>query len=54
VADVIADLSYSAAGRAEPIRLALVAKGIEYEEQTVDYAAMKRDSDKYPFLQCPR
>lgn len=42
------------AGRAEPIRLALVAMGIEYEEQAVDYGEMKSALEKYPFAQCPR
>lgn len=41
-------------GRAEPIRLALVAMGIEYEEQAVDYGEMKSALEKYPFAQCPR
>ncbi|PSC72458.1 flagellar associated isoform B [Micractinium conductrix] len=41
-------------GRAEPVRLALEAAGVEWEEVAVDYAEMKADLGKYPFAQCPR
>ena len=42
------------AGRAEPVKLALAAKGIDFEVCDVDYAEMKADNVKYPFHQCPR
>ena len=42
------------AGRAEPLRLALAAKGVEYEDVAVDYAEMKSDRGAYAFAQCPR
>ena len=38
-------------GRAEVIRLALELRGVQYEEQVVDYAAMKQDQDAFPFGQ---
>ena len=41
-------------GRGEPIKLALAAKGIEFDVLTVDYPEMKADRSKYPFAQCPR
>ncbi|KAI7842899.1 hypothetical protein COHA_003411 [Chlorella ohadii] len=41
-------------GRAEPIKLALAAKGIEFDVQPVDYELMKTDREQYPFAQCPR
>jgi hypothetical protein len=41
-------------GRGEVIRLAMAYKGIELEEQAVDYKAMKTDAAAYPFAQCPR
>ncbi|GAB4819891.1 hypothetical protein N2152v2_006937 [Parachlorella kessleri] len=41
-------------GRAEPIKLALAAKGVEFEVQSVDYQAMKADLEKFPFAQVPR
>lgn len=44
-----------AAGRAEPIRLALAAKlGVEFEVQGIDYGEMKSNLELYPFAQCPR
>lgn len=36
------------------IRLLLNLKGVEYEEQPIDYAAMKAELDKFPFAQAPR
>ena len=42
------------AGRAEPVRLALAAKGVRFQEVNVDYGAMKSDRSAYPFAQCPR
>jgi hypothetical protein len=36
----------SCAGRGEPIKLALAAKGVEFEPCDVDYAAMKSDLTK--------
>ncbi|KAI3428024.1 hypothetical protein D9Q98_006410 [Chlorella vulgaris] len=41
-------------GRGEPIRVALAAKGVEFEHVDVDYAEMKSDLTKYKFNQCPR
>ncbi|KAL4858591.1 Glutathione S-transferase P [Chlorella vulgaris] len=41
-------------GRGEPIRVALAAKGVEFEHAGVDYAEMKSDLTKYKFNQCPR
>ncbi|KAL4420373.1 hypothetical protein ABPG77_002313 [Micractinium sp. CCAP 211/92] len=41
-------------GRAEPIRLALAAAGVDFDFEVVDKAAMKSDADHYPFHQVPR
>ncbi|KAL4422233.1 hypothetical protein ABPG77_009708 [Micractinium sp. CCAP 211/92] len=41
-------------GRGEPIRLALAALNIEWEECGVDYPLMKSDLQQFPFTQCPR
>ena len=41
-------------GRGEPIRLALAAAGVEYQEQGVDYMSMKKDLENFPFGQAPR
>ncbi len=41
-------------GRGEPIRLALAALNIEWEECGVDYPLMKSDLQQFPFAQCPR
>ncbi len=42
------------AGRAEPIRLALAAAGVDFDFEVVDKAAMKSDAEHYPFHQVPR
>lgn len=44
--------SYS--GRAEPIRLALAAAGVDFDFEVADKAAIKSDADHYPFYQVPR
>lgn len=41
-------------GRAEPIRLALAAAGVDFEFEVVNKAAMKGDAEHYPFYQVPR
>ena len=41
-------------GRGEPVRLALAALEVEWEECGVDYQQMKSDLEQFPFAQCPR
>lgn len=41
-------------GRAEPIRLALAAAGVDFEFEAVDKATIKSDPEHYPFGQSPR
>ncbi|KAL4420374.1 hypothetical protein ABPG77_002314 [Micractinium sp. CCAP 211/92] len=41
-------------GRAEPIRLALAAAGVDFDFEVVDKTAMKSDAEHYPFHQVPR
>ncbi|PSC70408.1 flagellar associated [Micractinium conductrix] len=41
-------------GRAEPIRMALAAAGVDFDFEPVDREAMKADSEHYPFHQVPR
>lgn len=41
-------------GRGEPIKLALAAKGVDFDVAPVDYQEMKANIDLYPFAQCPR
>ena len=42
------------AGRAEPIKIALAAKGVEFDVKPVDYQQMKSDLQQFPFAQVPR
>lgn len=44
----------SCSGRAEPIRMALAAAGVDFECEVVDKAAIKSDAEHYPFGQAPR
>ncbi|GLC45693.1 hypothetical protein PLESTB_001316100 [Pleodorina starrii] len=41
-------------GRAEVLRLAIVAGGDDFDTVDVNYAEQKGDREKYPFGQCPR
>ncbi|GFR46113.1 hypothetical protein Agub_g7601 [Astrephomene gubernaculifera] len=41
-------------GRAEVLRLAIVAGGDDFDTVDVNYQEMKSDREKYPFGQCPR
>lgn len=41
-------------GRGEPIRLALSALQLDYDDLVPDYATMKADAEHYPCAQCPR
>lgn len=41
-------------GLGEMVRLAMAAGGIDFEEEAVDYQAMKTNLDEYPFAQCPK
>ncbi|KAL4420375.1 hypothetical protein ABPG77_002315 [Micractinium sp. CCAP 211/92] len=45
---------FSIQGRAEPIRLALAAAGVDFEFEAVDKATIKSDPEHYPFGQSPR
>lgn len=42
------------AGRGEPIRLAMAALSVEFEEKAVEYPKMKANLEEYPCAQCPR
>lgn len=41
-------------GRAEVLRLAIVAGGDDFDTVDVNYTEQKADREKYPFGQCPR
>ncbi|KAL4430769.1 hypothetical protein ABPG75_006025 [Micractinium tetrahymenae] len=41
-------------GRAEPIRLALAAAGVDFEFEAVNKEVIKSDAEHYPFFQAPR
>ncbi|KAL4430770.1 hypothetical protein ABPG75_006026 [Micractinium tetrahymenae] len=41
-------------GRAEPIRLALAAAGVDFEFEAANKEAIKSDAEHYPFYQVPR
>ena len=42
------------AGKAETIRMALAAAGVEFDFEVPDREVLKSDLDQYPFLQIPR
>lgn len=44
----------ASAGRAEPLRMALAAAGVEFEFEVVDPEQMKSDLQGFNFTQVPR